>query len=327
MRRNMGRKIRSWKNQRKRPKWKPNLPTIHEVLTHEDIDETAVSESSQSEPMSTPQNETGDAPDERPELHLLLTECPAGLEFLLEENKIYAKKLRSASPSRPCWKCENQYQVLGSTGQALYRGQVHSWVYEEKWLSSRLSFKMDVHNAKPGRSRPTAAHDQERTNADVRSGVGQSKFALQSDSLGKFFELSGAVRTSLRWSPCSAKMELRICTASGETIGEVRQLDSWSKTLLIVTDAAGREMLQMFGPTRVWETKRKNLLTLEKDGSQIGAISKSLVEQEPEMPKQLDCLEVSFPADLDVRIKALVLGTAFLMQWIASRGTKIFCKA
>lgn len=114
-------------------------------------------------------------------------------------------------------------------------------------------------------------------------------------------------------------------------MGKIKQRADCTEPVFSVCDASGEEILKVKGPVCVisccgdidFEVKKekikKNLLTqfetqvLTKDGQQIGKVTKQWSGLIREAYTDADNFGVSFPMDLDVRVKLTLMAMVFLI--------------
>ena len=117
-------------------------------------------------------------------------------------------------------------------------------------------------------------------------------------------------------------------TASGQIVGKIKQRADCTEPVFSICDASGEEILKVKGPVCVISccgdidfevTNCNERLTylikkvLTKDGQQIGKVTKQWSGLVREAYTDADNFGVSFPLDLDVRVKLTLMAMVFLI--------------
>lgn len=105
--------------------------------------------------------------------------------------------------------------------------------------------------------------------------------------------------------------EVSVSAASGETLGTVRREFDWFRRIYDVFDPNGMPLLKIVGPFfHPWT------FNVFQGDHQIGRISKKWSGLGKEMFTDADNFGITFPPDLDVKAKALLLGALFLIDFV-----------
>ena len=101
-------------------------------------------------------------------------------------------------------------------------------------------------------------------------------------------------------------------------IGSIKQkMTNWAPEYWI-KDASGNDILKIRGPCCIIECCNDidfEVLTLEPE-QQIGKITKQWTGALTEMFTDADTFGITFPMDLDVKVKATLLGACFLIDFM-----------
>ncbi|RWS07393.1 Phospholipid scramblase 2-like protein [Dinothrombium tinctorium] len=129
------------------------------------------------------------------------------------------------------------------------------------------------------------------------------------------------LRCAFYCCPCCLQ-EAEVMSPPGITIGYVRQEPSLLISKYSIQNATENTILRLEGPTVV-DGCNGCVASLEfpissNEGSKIGKISKQWKCSPLMSFTRNDRFEVTFPMDLDVNIKALVLGASFLIGYLYS---------
>jgi len=122
------------------------------------------------------------------------------------------------------------------------------------------------------------------------------------------------------FSECCA-MELTIEAPPGQRVGTIKQLYGCCVPKFDVLDADGQKVFGMDGPCckcqAVCCTEDIEFRILSAvNNVQVGRLSKQWGDLVREMFTKADNFGVSFPVDLDVRMKAVLLGAVFLIDFM-----------
>jgi len=102
-----------------------------------------------------------------------------------------------------------------------------------------------------------------------------------------------------------------VVDSQGQTIGVIERRFSVLRRIYSVLDSSGEEVFQLFGPIlHPWTFQIKN------DGIEYGKISKKWSGLLKEGFTDADNFGVMFPAEWDVKLKALFLGAVFLIDFV-----------
>ena len=103
----------------------------------------------------------------------------------------------------------------------------------------------------------------------------------------------------------------------GTIVGTIEQ--DWSLCLpqFTIRDASGNPVLKIEGPFCTWSCFGDVEFEVQSlEGQQVGKISKQWTGLLKEAFTDADNFGVSFPLDLDVKIKATLLGAVFLIDFM-----------
>jgi len=105
--------------------------------------------------------------------------------------------------------------------------------------------------------------------------------------------------------------KLDVFDAGGTLLGTIQKRFTLARRVYSVLDPAGEEVFQLFGPIlHPWTFE------VRVDGRPIGKIVKKWSGLTKEAFTKADNFGAGFPADLDVRAKALLLGAVFLIDFV-----------
>ncbi|CAG0917882.1 unnamed protein product [Notodromas monacha] len=115
---------------------------------------------------------------------------------------------------------------------------------------------------------------------------------------------------------CLQKMD--VYASPGDFLGSIEQTWSIIHPRYVIKDAAGNPVLKMAGPCCTWSLCGDVEFEIfsESTGESVGKISKQWSGLAKEMFTDADNFGISFPLDLDVRMKAVLLGAVFLIDFM-----------
>ena len=102
-----------------------------------------------------------------------------------------------------------------------------------------------------------------------------------------------------------------VLDAQGRMLGTIQRRFSILRRIYSVLDASGEEVFQLFGPIlHPWTFE------IKAGGEEFGKITKKWSGLMKESFTDADNFGVTFPADWDVRAKAIFLGAVFLIDFV-----------
>ena len=112
---------------------------------------------------------------------------------------------------------------------------------------------------------------------------------------------------------------MKVHSPPGTLVGTVKQkMTNWAPEFLI-KDASGNEVLKIKGPCCMIKCCNDidfEVLTLGEEEQPVGKITKQWTGAITELLTDADNFGVTFPMDLDVKIKATLLGALFLIDFM-----------
>lgn len=107
-----------------------------------------------------------------------------------------------------------------------------------------------------------------------------------------------------------------VVDSQGQTIGVIERRFSVLRRIYSVRDSSGKEIFQLFGPIlHPWTFQ------IKKDGDEYGKITKKWSGLVKESFTDADNFGVMFPAEWEVKLKALFLGAVFLIDFVHFENT------
>lgn len=209
--------------------------------------------------------------------------CPPGLEYLTQVNQLLIHQRASLAEMATDWEMNNIYTVKNSLGQQVF-------VATEK--NNILTLQCC------GPSRPFTIH--------LHDNLGQEVLTLRRP-----------LKCMFCCFPCCLQ-ELEVQNPPGNPIGYVVQ--DWHPVLFNFTVLNERRepQLRIKGPWCLCECVADVVFEVTSlDGSAVlGQISKQWTGVLQECFTDADNFGITFPMDLDVKVKAVILGACFLIDFM-----------
>lgn len=210
--------------------------------------------------------------------------CPSGLEYLTRIDQLLVHQQLQILEMLVPYEQQNKYVVKNTMGQFIFMANEESDLASRCCLGSCRPFEMSL--------------------LDYRSvEVMRLYRPLRCDSCICFC--------------CLQVMDVH--APPGTIIGSLRQECTVVFPLFSVLDSGGNVVLRIQGPFCTTATFCNDIVfdIMTKDGkTKIGQISKNWTGILREAFTDIDNFTVVFPIDLDVKIKAVLLGAAFLIDFI-----------
>jgi len=218
----------------------------------------------------------------RPEV----TGCPPGLEYLTQIDQILVHQTVQLLDAFTAFDCKNKFQVKNALGQQMYFAAEESGFCMRQFCGAHRGFAVHVAD--------NMGNEVMRATREFKCCAGCCWFAC---------------------SDCCA-YEMVVEAPIGTVIGYVRQSCSVWKPRFSVMDENHEEILKLTGPFCICECPccdvDFNVITL--DGENIGAVSKQWSGLIKEMFTESDNFGITFPMDLDVKVKGTLLAAVFLID-------------
>ncbi|XP_057232524.1 phospholipid scramblase 1-like [Malurus melanocephalus] len=210
--------------------------------------------------------------------------CPPGLEYLTQIDQVLIHQQLELLETLCGLETNNKYEIKNSLGQRVYFAEEDdSCCYRDCYGSSR-------------------------------------PFTIRlTDSLGhEVITLHRPDRCSSCCCPCCLE-ELEVQAPPGTVVGYVVQ--NWHACLpkFTIQDAKKMDILKILGPCTTecscCEDVNFEVKSLDETLS-VGMITKQWTGIMKELDKDADNFGISFPMDLDVKMKAVMIGACFLIQFM-----------
>ncbi|CAI5778987.1 Hypothetical predicted protein [Podarcis lilfordi] len=209
--------------------------------------------------------------------------CPPGLEYLSQIDQMIIQQKIELVEIIIGFETSNRYEVKNAWGQRIY------FAAEDTDCCTRLCCGMD---------RPFTIK--------IMDNVGQ-----------EVIELQRPLRCSSCCFPCCLQ-ELEVHAPPGTPVGYIKQ--TWDPCLpkFTIQNELHQDVLKITGPCiacSFCEDVHFEVLSLDEQTA-VGRISKHWTGIVKELFTDTDNFGIQFPLDLDVKIKAVMLGAAFLVDFM-----------
>jgi len=207
---------------------------------------------------------------------------PAGLEYLSQIDQLVIKQKVELLEMMTDLETANKYKIKNSMGQDVYSAKEQSGFCMRQCCGPQRGFRMSI---------------KDHTNREVIS-------------CKRPFKCFGGC-------PCTPHEMTIESPITGEVLGKVKQNWHLTHPRFTVYDNAGNPVFKMHGPCCGcnW-CSDVNFKVDDMNGTQVGLVQKQWTGILKEAYTDADNFSVSFPIDLDVRLKAVLLGAVFLIDFM-----------
>ncbi|XP_052227793.1 phospholipid scramblase 2-like [Dreissena polymorpha] len=215
---------------------------------------------------------------------------PPGLEYLAQIDQLLVKQQVELLEVLTGWESANKYKIQNSVGQQVYFAAEESNMCARQCCGPQRSFTIHITD--------NAGVEIIRVHREFKCCAGCS------------------------WCACSrgCAHEVTVESPPGTLVGYVLQKQSCIEPHYAIMNAQEEELLTIKGPMCVISgpcCPNVEFNVLSKDGTtEVGRISKQWSGALREYFTDADNFGISFPMDLDVKMKATMLGAVFLIDFM-----------
>ncbi|VDI30685.1 Hypothetical predicted protein [Mytilus galloprovincialis] len=215
--------------------------------------------------------------------------CPKGLEYLASVDQLLVKQKVEAIEAITGFETNNKYEIVNSLGQRVYQA------VEDTCCCTRNCC---------GSSRPFDIKILDNRNTEV-------------------IHLSRGLRCSSCWCPCCLQ-RVTVEAPPGQVVGYVSQAWSLCKPRFKIENAEGETVLRIKGPCCQWEMCGDIEFDVhtEDETTFVGRVTKQWTGLGKELFTDADNFGISFPVDLDIKMKAVMIGAVFLLDFMFYENNK-----
>jgi hypothetical protein len=218
--------------------------------------------------------------------------CPPGLEYLTQVDQILVHQVVEIFEMITPFETANRYAIKNSMGQQMYFAFEEGNACLRQCCGPRRSFTM---------------HVVDNQNAEVMR-------------VEREFKPCGGGAGGSCYACCDLTQEVITVEAPpGNLIGSMRQGCSWAPPKYTVLNENEEEVLKIEGPVCMMCPMLCDIDfdVVSVDGEQkVGLIQKQFSGIIKEMYTTADNFGVTFPKDLDAKVKAILLGGVFLIDFM-----------
>ncbi|XP_023223588.1 phospholipid scramblase 2-like isoform X2 [Centruroides sculpturatus] len=209
--------------------------------------------------------------------------CPPGLEYLTMIDQLLVHQQVELLEAFIGFESANKYEVKNSVGQKVY----------------------------------FAAEDNDCLTRNCCGPMRPFDMKILNNFGNEVLHLNRPLRCDSCWFPCCLQ-KMEVSSPPGTVIGYVTQEWSILVPKFRIENAAGDSVLRIEGPFCTFSICGDvEFKVLSNDGStEVGKISKQWTGFVKETFTDTDNFGISFPMDLDVKIKAVLLGACFLIDFM-----------
>lgn len=210
-------------------------------------------------------------------------DCPPGLEYLSMIDQLLVHQQVELLEAFTGFETNNKYEIKNSMGQRVY------FAAEDTCCCTRNCC---------GNNRPFEIQIMDNQGREV-------------------IHLSSPLRCDTCWFPCCLK-KVEVQAPPGQVIGYIKQAWSICKPKFYLQTAEEDTVLQINGPCftcNICGDVEFDVTSTDGE-TQVGRISKQWTGLVKEMFTDADNFGVAFPMDLDVKMKATMLGAVFLIDFM-----------
>ncbi|XP_034837983.1 phospholipid scramblase 2 isoform X1 [Maniola hyperantus] len=211
------------------------------------------------------------------------TNCPPGLEYLSMIDQLLVKQKVELLEAFVGFETNNKYTVKNALGQKVYYAVEDNDCCTRNCCGPMRPFDMKIMD-------------------NFRNEVIHLHRPLACDSC---------------WCPCWLQ-SMEVTAPPGSVVGSIEQEWSICKPCYVIKNAAGDVVLRIKGPICTYSICGDvEFNVYSRDGeTKVGKITKQWSGLAREMFTDSDYFGITFPMDLDVRIKAVLLGACFLIDFM-----------
>ncbi|XP_072036851.1 phospholipid scramblase 1-like [Amphiura filiformis] len=221
--------------------------------------------------------------------------CPPGLEYLTQLDQLIVHQQLELMEVITGFDFKNRYQIKNSLGQQVYFAYEESTFCCRCWCQSHREFSMTV---------------TDNTGLEV----------IRMHRPWKYCSSAGSCCCADAADCCSD--EITVESPPGQVIAKIRHAGSKWLPHLEVKDATDQVVFHIWGPScclcqTVCCTEDLDFKIYTKDGeTEVGNIAKQWAGAVRECFTKVSHFGIQFPIDLDVKMKAALIGATMLIEYL-----------
>ncbi|XP_041975169.1 phospholipid scramblase 2 isoform X1 [Aricia agestis] len=212
-----------------------------------------------------------------------LSNCPPGLEYLSMIDKLLVHQKVELLEAFVGFETNNKYTVKNAIGQKVYY----------------------------------AVEDNDCCTRNCCGPMRPFDMKIMDNFQNEVIHLNRPLACDTCWCPCWLQ-SMEVSSPPGTVVGSVEQEWSICKPCYVIKNASGDVVLRIKGPVCTFSICGDvEFNVYSQDGeTKVGKITKQWSGLAREAFTDADYFGISFPMDLDVRIKAVLLGACFLIDFM-----------
>lgn len=209
--------------------------------------------------------------------------CPPGLEYLTQVDQLIVKQKVELLEVMTGFETANKYDVKNTMGQQVYKAKEHSGCLTRQCCGPNRGFKMEI------------TDNQDR----------------------QVLLLDRPFNCNLICFPCCLHEMEVTSPISGQTLGSIKQDWHLTHPRFTIYDGNNVAIFKIEGPLCGcnW-CSDVNFKVKDLNGNQVGLIQKQWTGLVKEAFTDADNFGVTFPMDLDPKMKAVLLGAVFMIDFM-----------
>lgn len=210
--------------------------------------------------------------------------CPRGLEYLANVDSFFIRRRINLSDTFSRYEANNTYSIRNSGGQKIYNAIENTNFCTRNYCGSIRPFHIQIFD---------------QTKQEV-------------------LHMYRSLACMSCWFPCCLQ-RVQVSAPPGQTIGSIEQEWNMLRPSFRVLNGSGDTVLRIEGPICVcaqWFCFRIDFNLVSLSGENVGKISKKFTSFTREMFTDASFFGITFPKELDVLSKAVLLGATFLIDFM-----------
>ena len=208
--------------------------------------------------------------------------CSPGLQFLVPLDKLFVAQTVEVLEALTDYEAANRYEVFSIFGHRLYLTMEQSGACARQCCGPSRGFDM-----------------------------------ILLDSLNQeVIQIKRSFVCCNCCCGCCCGQKLQVFSPPGNLIGTVQEVCGYPGLRLALLDGEGKPQLMIQGPVCVCGVGDQFDLLGADGATQVGRVGKQWTGLVPEIFTDADNFGISFPMDLDAKMKAVVLASAFLIDFM-----------
>ncbi|OON15218.1 Scramblase, partial [Opisthorchis viverrini] len=251
----------------------------------------------------------------------VVLDCPPGLEYLTQINQLLVKQKKELFEIMTDIETANRYVIVNTMGQTVIKMKAALSVlfardvidYFPDSVVQILTLSIFLLHTESNFCARQCCRSQRPYTMHVQDNSGMEVIRVKRPY--KCY----CCWECLSCSEC-CQDELQVEAPIGQLVGYVKQIQDGCNIRYAIKDSTGKQVLRIHGPSYCHCAcfgEDINFKVMSADGNtEVGRITKQWSNIVQEMFTDADNFGIAFPMDLDVRIKATLIGAVFLIDFM-----------